>query len=198
MKRIALAAAALSMMAAPAFAQVTSNTFDLNGTVSPACSMPALGGTYNIDIPVDANGYVNGGDQGFTTIADLGALTSGMEVWCNTASSVTVSGTRLVHENYPINTGVYGLPGGQFTHTIPMRLANFSFGGPNGVSWGENQLNTGTTLDVKTGGVIGSDTKTSAAHFAGGVSGQLQIWNADRRPIAGDYRAQWSVTVSPN
>src|SRR5690606_29974462 len=134
----------------------------------------------------------------FTTIADLGPLSGGAEVWCNTASAVTVSGTRMVHENYDVNTtGTYGLPGTNFTHTIPMRLADFNFGGANGVSWGTNDLNTGTTLDIE-GGAPGTETKNSAAHFSGGVSGQLQLWNADRRPIAGNYQAIWTINVSPN
>ncbi len=193
MKTILMGAAALSLIAAPAFAQDVQANF--TGNVAATCDVPQFNQTVPVDLTLDANGKLNGGDGEFTTIFDLGQLLAGEEAWCNTSTSVTVTGTSLVNSAAGGVNGIYGLPNG-FTATIPMRIADLSIGGANGVAWSGQQLNTGAGLDGSGGG--GSSTKTSAGAFAGPMSGLVQIWNADRRPVAGAYSAQWTVTVTTN
>ena len=194
MKTILMGAAALSLIAAPAFAQDTSVTF--TGNVAAKCDVPQINETVPVNLALDADGYLNGGNKDFTTVFDLGALLNGVEAWCNTATTVEVTGTSLVNAAAGGVNGIYGLSNG-FTATIPMRIADLSIGGTNGVSWSGEELNTGAGLDGVGGNPASSD-KTSNGAFAGPVSGLVQIWNADKRPVAGAYSAQWTVTVAPN
>ncbi len=194
MKTILMGAAALSLIAAPAFAQDVNVTF--TGNVAPTCDVPQFDRVVPVNLALDADGYLNGGDGEFTTVFDLGALLNGVEAWCNTVTTVEVTGTSLVNAAGGGVNGIYGLSNG-FTATIPMRIADLSIGGANGVSWSGEELNTGSGLDGVGGNPASSD-KTSAGAFAGPIEGEVQIWNADLRPVAGDYTATWTLTVTTN
>lgn len=197
MKRILLAASALSLLAAPAFAQNNSNVV-FNGTVGSACDVPSINTVFDISaqLVLNADGFLaNGNDAGFTDLVDLGVLTAGVDAWCNTATTITIAGTSLVNAAGGGVNGIYGgIAGGDFTATIPMNLEGLSIGGTHGVSWPvHGQLSTG-------GGLDGGNTQSlsSATAFVGPIEGVLQIWNATLRPVAGSYTSTWSVTVAPN
>lgn len=197
MKRILLAASALSLLAAPAFAQ-NNSAVTFNGTVGSACVVPSVNQTFDIsaNLVLDANGFLAAAAPGsFADLVDLGALTSGTDAWCNTATTVAVAGTSLVNAAAGGVNGIYGgIAGGDFTATIPMNLEGLSIGGAHGVSWPTHgDLSTGGGLD---GGQIQSETSASA--FAGPVEGVLQIWSPTLRPVAGSYTSTWTVTVTPN
>ena len=204
MKKILLGAAALSVMAAPAFAQSPAEV-DLSASVGGACSaISAMGGVVSLgQLPLNGDGYLAGSVEGgeiWQAIpgGDFSALTSGSEVWCNTKGKVTVTGTALVHESLPVTDR--GRTNDGFMRHIDLRINGFSFGGANGVSFGENGLNTGSSLDNATR----SADRTSGGAFAGPVGGVAEMWLGDyiynqglARPLAGAYRAEWTFTVTP-
>jgi hypothetical protein len=94
MKKILLGAAALSMLAAPAFAQSTqSQNVVVNGSVAPLCGLGNQSG---------------GGTGGYTPTLSLGSLVDGNgqlrsisenigfgNVWCNSKTVLTLGATKL-------------------------------------------------------------------------------------------------------
>jgi hypothetical protein len=198
MKTLLMAASALSLLAAPAFAQDAN--VDLTASVAEKCSsLAAFSTTIALgELPIDADGYLIG-NGGFEDIAggDLNDLTNDATVWCNTAATVTVAGTPLVHESLSdVNDSNRSYADGFMRH-IDLRIAGFSFGG---VSFG-NDLNSGNLLD----NASGSLSESSTGAFAGPVTGQAQLWTGDylylqgpQRPLGGGYRAEWTFTVTPN
>ena len=199
MKRIILAASALSLLAAPAaFAQ--NATVGVNASVENKCSAVGLASqTISLgQLPLDANGFLAGsGDFDNIPGANLNALTSNKDVWCNTAANITIAGTPLVHSSLDQFDRGRGYTDG-FTRHIDMRIAGFSYGG---VSFSDPEaLNSGSGLDNATG----SQTVNSNGAFVGKVNGTAQIWSGPAvygqpkmRPLGGTYRAQWTITVAP-
>lgn len=194
MKKLLLAAAALSLMAAPAYAQT--HTLAFEGSVAAKCHLPEVNTTYDLttELEIGDDGYlVNGNNMGWTTVLNLSGQFGGASAWCNTATDVSVTGNRLVHESLPPTTthSMYNnIPAG-FTRTLPMQLVNFSVGGAGGVTF--PTLNTGNNLDA--GNAV---IQSSVGPFAGPISGEFQLWNHFNRPWAGDYVATWTLTFTPS
>ncbi len=197
MKKMLIATAAAAAVALTAGAASAQVSVQLNGNVQAACNLPVLNETRTVDLSIDSNGYLAvGNDGGMTKIFDLGDETGNAELWCNTSSDVTIQGSRLVHISKPITHGTFGIAGNPtFTDTLPMIVDSLTVGGANGVAF--PVLSTGGNLDVS-GGQLGKMTLTSAGAFAGPIDGNVNLWHSTKRPIAGDYRAQWTLTITPN
>lgn len=189
MKKILMAAAALSMFAAPAFAQ-DGGDIVLSGEVAERCAVSGTGATIDLTpfMAVNDSGFLALTPNDFTTVADLGAAFG--NVWCNTAGTITLAGDLLSADG-STNTA-NNAAGAGFTHKIAVRATGMSFGtaGNGAISVPLADINTG--LDQF------SRSVTSSKHFAGPAVGSLQIFNdASRRPIAGVYEATWTLTIAP-
>ncbi len=187
MKRIILAASALSLLAAPAFAQSysggASDSVVLSGSVAKACNIMGSGATIDLtsSLAINDEGFLQIPANQFTQVADLGAAFG--NVWCNTKANVTMSGDLLSADGNISTANNWAGTG--FTHKIAVGVFDLNVGGvavPN-VNTGQDQF---------------SASAQSAQHFAGPVTGSLRIYNdATRRPIAGLYEATWTLTVAP-
>lgn len=188
MKRLSFAAAALSLMASPAFAQTT-HGLEFNGTVAPMCHLPVVNHVHDLTAMLqigDDGHFVGGSSIVFNLTDEFGGATA----WCNTVATVEVRGNRLVHESLPADTtaSAHGNNPVGFTRTVPMVLRNFNVGGLAFPS----PLNTGSNLD----GI--PQSLTSTGPFAGPITGRFELLRGANRPWAGDYRATWTLTFTPS
>ena len=182
MKKILLGAAALSLFAAPAFAQ-DGGQVNLNGDVAELCTVSGAGDSIDLTpfLAVNSDGFLNLPANQFTTVADLGDAFG--NVMCNTAGTITLSGDLLSADGNTSTANNWAGPG--FTHKIAVRATGMNFGGV-------------TLGDINTGQDQFSRSVNSTRWFAGAIAGELQIFNdATRRPIAGEYDATWTLTVAP-
>lgn len=187
MKRIILAASALSLLAAPAFAQSysggASDSVVLSGSVAKACNIMGSGATIDLtsSLAINDEGFLQIPANQFTQVADLGAAFG--NVWCNTKANVTMSGDLLSADNNTSTANNWAGTG--FTHKIAVGVFDLNVGGV-------------AVPFINTGSDQFSASAQSDKHFAGPVTGSLRIFNdATRRPIAGQYEATWTLTVAP-
>lgn len=154
MKRILIAAAALSAFAAPAFAQ-TSDAMTVGGSIAPVCSIQAPGdATVNLGGGSTSQGI--GGvtlqcndPQGFTaglSSANNGRLVNTESAGSSYAYSLTVAG---MSGNFPLTTATQtinssGLGGNAFAITPQVVNLGVSLGGLTGPAY------SGTYADVLT------------------------------------------------
>ena len=186
-KTLILAASALSMVSAPAFAQATSD-IQLSAQVAGACgtgnhlSGATQGAGDQTDITVDlddANGQ-------FKTAASFNR--SFGNVWCNGPASLTMTAT-------PLTTNVAVLDQGSFTNRFDIEVSGGAM-----IYLGGGSLSTATA---------GTSTKTFAnpAAFETGL-GQyssvdikvlptLTAANTAERAVAGTYSGSVVLTATP-
>lgn len=203
MKKILLAAAAaaaLSTVAAPAFAQVNGSVV-VTATVDKACGLTGTLNSGNIPVvlPISSDGRLNGTTGGFqeNNLLTADQMFGDVNVWCNAPANVTVTGEPLQLPGariMPENVQNPDLPIG-FTDNVPLTLrtsstelftvAGYEF---------QTDLNTGAGLDNATK----SQTMNIPSAFSGELVGNLKFWGAEqRRLIAGTYTATWTISIAP-
>lgn len=194
MKKILIAAAALSTLAAPAFAQVQSAaTVPVNvavsGTVAPLCGLGNQSG---------------GGTGGYTPTLALGSLIDGNgqlnvaaqnigfgNVWCNSAATVTLSTTQL-------KTTTANTDPGSFTNALDLIIDGQT--GLNGSVFaylgGATQVTPTASASNSTLGAFETGTgkyqsaRVSVALPSTSTSGD--------RPVAGAYKGTITLKVLTN
>lgn len=206
MKKILLAASALSLLAAPAFAQTANASVTLNGNIGEACGVTGAlltNNTFPVNMPIDSNGRLALAPTfGDNPIATAQQLFGNGEIWCNASARITVTGTPMLHTSLPLQNNHARPAAGEFTGIVDLNLRidatnGFKIGN---VQFPAGRLNTGAGLDVGGGGnVSGVAHVDSAGAFAGQMEGTMFLYGGEpRRLLAGDYRSQWTITVAPN
>lgn len=191
MKTILMGAAALSLIAAPAFAQSASADIQLGGEVAPACGLGnhISGASVNPlweqgdinGIPMtDAEGQFNGASYGNRSVGN---------VWCNTAANVSFSVTPFATSNSTTDTG-------SFANSFDVRVTT-----DMGVYWGAG---AGAVVQASVaGGTAGGNTGQAFETGLGRYSGMnIEILPAigsggnNKRPVAGSYSGSVTFTAS--
>jgi len=183
MKTILMAASALSLLAAPAFAQSTS-TVNLTGNVAPLCG---TGGhsSGGVSAPTASQDIVISG----LTDADGRVVAQDINVgfgnlWCNSAASLTLKVN-------PLTTSEANTDTASFFTRIDMSVAgplldtyfvDSQTGAPTSVGDGEYSATIGQAFETGTG------TYDNAVISI--------IAPAQDRPVAGDYTGSVVVTIS--
>lgn len=200
MKKILLVAAALSTLAAPAFAQVNGSV-TVTASVNKACGLTGTlrSGNVPVVLPVGNDGRLTGTTGGFqeNNLLTADEMFGDVNVWCNSPANVTVSGEPL---HLPgavfLGEGVQNpaLPAG-FTDYVPLALRTSSTSAFSVAGYAfPVDLNTGAGLDNATK----SQTMAIPSAFAGELVGNLKFWGAEqRRLIAGSYTATWTINIAP-
>lgn len=183
-KTILMAASALSLLAAPAFAQDGVSTLVINGEVGQMCGAgnQSGGGTTTGNTPVelgsliDADGHL---DVAAKTI-DFGNM------WCNAPATLTVSASILQGSN-PVGTDV-----NSFVNQLDMIVT----GAVIDTYMGGGQARTGTDKVATIGQAFETGTgpyskATLNVALPAGTSG-------NDRPVAGDYTGTVTFTASTN
>jgi hypothetical protein len=174
MKKMILAATALSLMAAPAFAAPVTGTVNLSGTVNAKCS-PSSGGATTVTIPVDlsnADGTLNTGAVNAITASVTG---SGV---CNGVNTfIELDASPLV--------GSVAVPSGAtafanvINYTAVMGITGYAQGGN---TWSNSTTAAATTgvlglvnatavsLDINDAALPGSATLLVAGTYTGSVT----------------------------
>lgn len=183
MKTILMAASALSLLAAPAFAQSTgSSSVVVNGSVAGMCGVgnQSGGGTTTGNTPVSLGSLIDG--DGFLSVAaktiDFGNM------WCNKAATLTVSAS-ILQGDQPV-----GPDTGSFVNQLDMHVS-------------------GAVLDTYMGGAVahtGTDAVASIGHaFETGTGtyskATLNVTLpagtvGNDRPVAGAYTGTVTFTAS--
>lgn len=205
MKKILLAASALSLLTAGAANAQVAHSVTVTAQVADACGLGGTAwnsGAVNVTLPITDDGRLGGADHnpgGFTTNDLLTAdeLFGDVTVWCNAPATVTVSGEPLHLPGavyMPEGVANPALPAG-FTDYLPLTLRTsstdlFSVAGYEFPV----DLNTGAGLDNATK----SQSMDIPSAFEGELEGALKYWGQEgRRFIAGTYTANWSISIAP-
>lgn len=184
MKIALMAASALSLIAAPAFAQ-NQTTVNVTGNVAALCGAGghSSGGASGDQIVTVAGGALTDADgrvEAKVLNFNLGNL------WCNGPSSVSVKVNPLMHK-----TITSGFDTRSFFNRIDM-----VFDGPLTTLYFPG--GTGDTNSSATGqynGTIGKAFETGQGEYA--ASSLTLIAPPTDRPLAGDYAGSVVVTVAP-
>lgn len=187
MQKILLAAAALSLVAAPAFAQsnTASSAVTLTSSVDKLCGQGdhISGG----DLPFDATHVVDLANNAGQFIGETGISLGFGNMWCNAPASVTVTASPL-KSSTPV-----GQDDGSFTNSFDLR-----------VNAGGAMVYVGPGATVTTNGADASVTGSVAHAFETGT-GQWSKVNIDvlpnagnRRAVAGTYAGSVTFTVTAN
>jgi len=166
------AIAAIMALSAPVFANNTSATITVKGTVGAKCDMALT--TQTVNLPFDPTG-----DDGKLNPAafNLNPLSGGGEFWCNGANSTLTLNATPFH-----NAGFTGTAPSGFTNTV-----NYSLSGTLGE--GNISYDTGTNSGNQVTQVGIFDTTNP--------SGTLKADQTNDRLIAGDYSATVTLTLTP-
>lgn len=203
MKKILLGAAALSMLAAPAFAQTgaiggttppaapttQSQNVVVNGTVAKQCGLgnQSGGGTGGYTPTLDLGSLVDGNGQLSVTPKNIGFG----NVWCNSAATVVLSATQL-------KTTATNTDPSSFTNALDLIVDGTT--GLNGSIFaylgGATQMRSGTDVSATTLGAF----ETGIGRFQSARVGvALPTGTAGNdRPIAGAYTGTITLKVSTN
>jgi len=181
-KTILMAASALSLLAAPAFAQTGSSQIVVNGTVAGMCGAgnQSGGGTTTGNTPVNLGSLIDSNGQlsvAATTI-DFGNM------WCNKSANLTVSASVL-QGNQPV-----GPDSGSFVNALDMIVT----GAVIDTYMGGGQARTGAPKTAAIGHAFETGTGTYSkatlnVALPAGTSG-------NDRPVAGDYTGTVTFTAS--
>lgn len=182
MKRIVIAAAALSAFAAPAFAQTSTDTtsFEVTATVPDVCTMGTAG---NIALGAQSVNTTTGIDALLLNANDVG---SSAAFWlsCNDSFTLTMSS---LNQGLETANAPSGDDAALFTDTLHYRLRLIDFN--DGGQGAQPLLATidNTTRDFASGG---------PRHRQ--VNAQVTVLQADNalRPMAGSYTDTATVTVT--
>ena len=183
MKRIIMAATALTLIAAPAFARDGTSQIEIGGSVAGQCGAGNQSGGGSASTPTIALGELTDGD-GFL---DVSAVELGFgNMWCNTAANLTMSASAL-------STDVDVLDTSSFVNTLDMvvngAVIDTYFGTPAGSS-----ARTGEDLE----GSIAHAFETGNGQYSKAMLNvelpQGTVGND--RPVAGDYTGTVTFTAS--
>lgn len=199
MRTLILAASAMTLLAAPAFAQSSAgNTVNLQSTVAPACGVgnhisgsgtasgwtDYSGGTLNVGTLADGNGQ-------FTAPIVHSNISFG-NLWCNNAATVTISVSPLTTTNSTLDTG-------SFRNSFDVEITtdagvyvgqgeDFVLTAQGGGATATASGNTGQAFETGTGRYGGAEQIRilPEARAAGGTY----------RPVAGTYNGTITMTAS--
>jgi hypothetical protein len=166
------AVAAVMALSAPVYANNTTASITVNGTVGAKCNMALT--TQTVSLPGDPTG-----DDGKLNPAafNFNPLAGGGEFWCNGAgSTLTLNATPFS------NAGYTGAAPSGFT-----KVVNYTLSGTLGAA--------NVTYDTATDS--GDQTSTVGIFDTTNPSGHLQADANDNRLIAGDYSATVTLTLTP-
>ena len=193
MKTVLIAATALSLLAAPAFAQSASSTVNLAGTVAKLCGTGnhISGASADPDwaqgditaIPMtDAEGQFNGFTSGQRSFGNM---------WCNTAANVSLSVTSF-------STAAPVSDTGSFANSFDVKVTTdtsvyFNANNPGGVV----QSNGATAGSAS--GPTGGAFETGLRRYSGmivEILPQAGSGGNAKRPIAGNYTGSITRTAT--
>jgi hypothetical protein len=166
------AVAAIAALSSPVYANNTSATITVNGTVGAQCSMDLTSQTVTIPDISGSDGRLN------PAALAVNALAGGGEFWCNGANSkLTLNGTPFK------NSGFTGTAPAGFTNVV-----NYTLSGTMGT----------TPVSYDTAAVGSTDQQYPVGIFAStNPSGQLSADASSDRLIAGGYEASLTLTLTP-
>ena len=194
MKAILMGAAALSLLAAPAFAQSAgaSSTVNINGSVANACGTgnhisgaavnPAwTQGDITLASMVDAEGQFNGASFANRSFGNM---------WCN--GPATVSLTVL-----PLTTSGSAQDGGSFANTFDLRVTtNTSVYWNNNTPGGIVETNGAAAA---ASGSVNHAFETGLGQYSGftvEILPEIGSGGNNKRPVAGTYSAAITLSAS--
>ena len=194
MKTALIAATALSLLAAPAFAQSASSTVNLGGTVAKLCgtgnhiSGAAVNPAWDqADISgivmTDAEGQFNGASFANRSVGN---------VWCNAAADVAMTVT-------PFSTADSTTDTGSFANSFVVQVVT-DMGVYFGAGEGATVASTTTTNGVGSG-ATGGAFETGLGQYSGMVVEILPVIGSggnNKRPVAGTYAGSITLTATAN
>lgn len=187
MKKILIAAAALSTLAAPAFAQTTQNVA-VTGSVAKQCGLgnQSGGGTGGYTPTLALGSLVDGNGQLSVTPQNIGFG----NVWCNGPASVSLSATALQSDSTaPFDSSSFVNKLDLIVDGTGLSGSIFSYLGA------ATQVRTGAPATNNVAGAFETGTnnyqkaRVSVALPTGTVGND--------RPVAGGYSGSITLTVSP-
>lgn len=189
MKTIVIAAAAASLLAAPAFAQTTSQAVAITGNVGKLCGLgnQSGGGTGGYTPTMDLEDIVDGNGQ----LANVSKVIGFGNVWCNSAANLSLSATDFTTNASTTDTD-------SFTRKLDLIVdGETGNGGSIFTYFGDTtSARTGTPATNRIGQAfetgIGkySEARVRVALPQGTVGND--------RPLAGAYAGSVTLTVTPN
>ena len=185
MKTVLIAATALSLLAAPAFAQSASSTVNLAGTVDKLCGTGnhISGAAADADwAQTDAEGQFNGFTSGQRSFGNM---------WCNTAANVSLSVTSF-------STAAPVADTGSFANSFNVKVTTdtsvyFNANNPGGVV--QSSGATAGNASGPTGGAF----ETGLRRYSGmivEILPQAGSGGNAKRPIAGNYTGSITLTAT--
>lgn len=192
MKTILMGAAALSLLAAPAFAQSVSADIQLGGEVAPACGLgnhisgAAVNPLWNQDditgiAMTDAEGQFNGASYANRSLGN---------VWCNAAADVAMTVT-------PFATAASTTDTSSFANSFVVRVTTNM-----GVYWGAGTgavVQSTSTGNGSAGGNTGQAFETGLGQYSGmtiDILPEIGSGGNNKRPVAGAYTGSVTFTAS--
>ena len=175
MKRLLIAAAALSFVAGPSLAQAAGSVALIGGSVGGKCGTT---GSSSVDLGslIDA--------QGFLSVADR-AIDFG-EMWCNAPADLSLE-VQALQGDQPV-----GPDASSFVNRLDMT-----------VSGGVADTYFGGAVSTGAGGVAGQANGTTGFAFSTGASAPANLsidlpagTAGNDRPVAGDYSGSITFTAS--
>lgn len=188
MKTIVIAAAAASLLAAPAFAQTT-RSVDVTGNVAKLCGLDnqSGGGTGGYTPTVALGSLVNNNGQ-----LDVAPRNIGFgNVWCNAPATLTLAASKLTTATSVTDTA-------SFTNKLDLVVDNatgdggsiFAYLGGAASARSEAPVSYALNQEFETGIGRFSRARLSVALPTGTVGND--------RPVAGAYTGSVTLTVTPN
>ena len=194
MKTALIAATALSLLAAPAFAQSASSTVNLGGTVAKLCGTgnhisgaavnPAwaqgdITGIAMTDAEGQFNGYLSG-DRSFGNM------------WCNTAANVSLTVTPFAAP------GAAPSDSGSFANSFDVKVTTNTSVYWSNAAGGVVQTNgANASVNGNTNGAF----ETGLGQYSGMVVEILPVIGSggnNKRPVAGTYAGSITLTATAN
>lgn len=190
MKKILIAAAALSTLAAPAFAQQTvSQNVAVTGSVFKQCGLgnQSGGGTGGYTPTLALGNLVDGNGQ-LKTISEVIGFGN---VWCNSAATVELSTTQLTTSTPNLDTG-------SFTDKLDLIVDGAT--GLNGSVFAYLGAATQVTPSAPASNSTAAAFETGTGRFQSArVRVALPVGTAGNdRPVAGSYAGTITLKVSTN
>ncbi|MBN8551633.1 MAG: hypothetical protein J0L52_01900 [Caulobacterales bacterium] len=199
MRTLILAASALTLLAAPAFAQSTaSNSVTLSSTVAPACGVGnhiggpgTAAGWTQYSGPIDIGSLADGNGQ-FLTAINLTNVSFG-NLWCNAAADVSISVQPLSTTNSTTDTGSFR---NSFDVSVQTDAAHYTGRAEDFVITAQGgaapEVISGTigrAFETGTGRYGGLDSITVLPEGRGAAGGYY-------RPVAGAYTSVITITAT--
>ena len=194
MKTALIAATALSLLAAPAFAQSASSTVNLGGTVAKLC------GTGNHISGASVNPLWEQGDISGIAMTDAEGQFNGYvsgnrsfgNMWCNTAANVALTVT-------PFSTGNSTTDTGSFANSFDVKVTTNT-----SVYWNNNNpggivQTAGAPITVS--GPTAGAFETGLGQYSGMVVEilpEIGSGGNNKRPVAGTYAGSITLTATVN